>query len=211
MKELVMIDGNSLLYRAYYATAAMGNLMVNKDGVPTNAVYGFANMLESILKGNPEYLVVAFDYGKKTFRNDLFEVYKGTRSATPDELACQFSMIREYLTAHGIRYQEIEGYEGDDIIGTVAVKASKQRFKVSIVTSDKDASVSVATAMATTFKTKMAAAEAQAKNDQLKNTPRPDGGDGSNGETKPKDVQLAEQLAQTANTQGGFTAYLKGE
>ena len=76
-----------------------------------------------------------------------------------------------------------------------------------IVTSDKDASVSVAT----TFKTKMAAAEAQAKNDQLKNTPRPDGGDGSNGETKPKDVQLAEQLAQTANTQGGFTAYLKGE
>lgn len=80
-----------------------------------------------------------------------------------------------------------------------------------IVTSDKDVSVSVATAMATTFKTKMAAAEAQAKNDQLKNTPRPDGGDGSNGETKPKDVQLAEQLAQTANTQGGFTAYLKGE
>ena len=138
MKELVMIDGNSLLYRAYYATAAMGNLMVNKDGVPTNAVYGFANMLESILKGNREYLVVIFDYGKKTCRNDLFEVYKGTRCATPDELACQFSMIREYLTAHGIRYQEIEGYEGDDIIGTVAVKASKQRFKVSIVTSDKD-------------------------------------------------------------------------
>lgn len=138
MKELVMIDGNSLLYRAYYATAAMGNLMVNKEGIPTNAVYGFANMLENILKGNPEYLVVAFDYGKKTFRNDLFEVYKGTRSATPDELVCQFSMIREYLTAHGIRYQEIEGYEGDDIIGTVATLASKNRFKVSIVTSDKD-------------------------------------------------------------------------
>ncbi|WP_281518553.1 DNA polymerase I [Thomasclavelia cocleata] len=138
MKELVMIDGNSLLYRAYYATAAMGNMMVNKDGIPTNAVYGFANMLENILKGNPEYLMVAFDYGKKTFRNDLFEVYKGTRSATPDELVCQFSMIREYLTAHGIKYQEIEGYEGDDIIGTVSTLASKNRFKVSIVTSDKD-------------------------------------------------------------------------
>lgn len=138
MKELVLIDGNSLLYRAYYATAAMGNLMVNKDGIPTNAVYGFANMLENILKGNPEYIVVAFDYGKKTFRNDLFEVYKGTRSATPDELICQFSMIREYLTAHGIRYQEIEGYEGDDVIGTIASIASKNRFKVSIVTSDKD-------------------------------------------------------------------------
>ena len=65
MKELVMIDGNSLLYRAYYATAAMGNLMVNKDGVPTNAVYGFANMLESNLKGNPEYLVVAFKYANQ--------------------------------------------------------------------------------------------------------------------------------------------------
>lgn len=138
MKELVMIDGNSLLYRAYYATAAMGNMMVNKDGIPTNAVYGFANMLENILKGNPEYIMVAFDYGKKTFRNDLFEVYKGTRSATPDELVCQFSMIREYLTAHGIKYQEIEGYEGDDIIGTVSTLASKKRFKVSIVTSDKD-------------------------------------------------------------------------
>ncbi len=138
MKELVLIDGNSLLYRAYYATAAMGNLMTNKDGIPTNAVFGFANMLESVLKGNPEYLVVAFDYGKKTFRNDLFEVYKGTRSATPDELVCQFSMIREYLTAHGIKYQEVEGYEGDDVIGTIATQASKKRFKVSIVTSDKD-------------------------------------------------------------------------
>ena len=138
MKELVLIDGNSLLYRAYYATAAMGNLMMNKDGIPTNAVFGFANMLESVLKGNPEYLVVAFDYGKKTFRNDLFEVYKGTRSATPDELVCQFSMIREYLTAHGIKYQEVEGYEGDDVIGTIATLASKNRFKVSIVTSDKD-------------------------------------------------------------------------
>lgn len=138
MKELVLIDGNSLLYRAYYATAAMGNLMMNKDGIPTNAVFGFANMLESVLKGNPEYLVVAFDYGKKTFRNDLFEVYKGTRSATPDELVCQFSMIREYLTAHGIKYQEVEGYEGDDVIGTISTLASKNRFKVSIVTSDKD-------------------------------------------------------------------------
>lgn len=138
MKELVMIDGNSLLYRAYYATAAMGNLMVNKDGIPTNAVYGFANMLESILKKNPEYLVVAFDYGKKTFRNDLFEVYKGTRSATPDELVAQFSMIREYLTSHNIKYQEVEGYEGDDVIGTIASRASKEGFKVNIVTSDKD-------------------------------------------------------------------------
>ena len=91
MKELVMIDGNSLLYRAYYATAAMGNLMVNKDGIPTNAVYGFANRLESLLKQDPEYLVVAFDAKGKTFRSELLEEYKGTRKPTPDELICQFS------------------------------------------------------------------------------------------------------------------------
>ena len=138
MKELVLIDGNSLLYRAYYATAAMGNLMMNKDGIPTNAVFGFANMLESVLKGNPEYLVVAFDYGKKTFRNDLFEVYKGTRSATPDELVCQFSMIREYLTAHGIKYQEVEGYEGDDILGTLSVFGENQGLDVTILSGDRD-------------------------------------------------------------------------
>jgi DNA polymerase-1 len=138
MKELIIVDGNSLLYRAYYATAAMGNLMVNKDGIPTNAVYGFANMLENVIKMDPEYLVVAFDYGKKTFRNDLFEVYKGTRSKTPDELTAQFSMIREYLTAHGIKYEEIEGYEGDDIIGTLSNQAQNEGFKVDILTSDKD-------------------------------------------------------------------------
>ena len=97
MEKLVVIDGNFWLFSCYYATAAMGNLMVNKDGVPTNAVYGFANRLESLLKQNPEYIVVAFDAKGKTFRSELLEEYKGTRKPTPDELVCQFSMIREYF------------------------------------------------------------------------------------------------------------------
>lgn len=138
MDRIIIIDGNSLLYRAYYATAAMGNLMMNKDGVPTNAVYGFSNMMENLLKQEPKYVLVAFDYGKKTFRNELFDVYKQTRSSAPDELSAQFSMVREYLDAHGIVYQEVEGYEGDDVIGTVATQLANEGIQVDIITSDKD-------------------------------------------------------------------------
>ena len=138
MEKLVVIDGNFWLFSCYYATAAMGNLMVNKDGVPTNAVYGFANRLESLLKQNPEYIVVAFDAKGKTFRSELLEEYKGTRKPTPDELVCQFSMVREYLEAHHIPYIEKEGYEGDDIIGTISKKASNQGMEVAVYTNDKD-------------------------------------------------------------------------
>ena len=120
MEELVLIDGNSLLFKAYYATASMGNLMVNKDGIPTNAVFGFANMLQKILERESAYVVVAFDYGKKTFRNDLLDQYKATRKETPDELKCQFAMVREFLEAYQIPYYEMEGYEGDDLIGTLS-------------------------------------------------------------------------------------------
>lgn len=138
MEKIVVIDGNFWLFSCYYATAAMGNLMVNKDGVPTNAVYGFANRLEHLLKQNPEYLVVAFDAKGKTFRSELLEEYKGTRKETPNELICQFSMVREFLDAHNIPYIEIEGYEGDDIIGTISKKASDLKMDVSIYTNDKD-------------------------------------------------------------------------
>lgn len=139
MEELVLIDGNSLLFKAYYATAAMGNLMVNKDGIPTNAVFGFANMLQRILQREAAYLVVAFDYGKKTFRNDLLDEYKATRKETPDELKCQFAMIREFLDAYQIPYFEMEGFEGDDLIGTLSALAEKEGLSVSIFTGDKDA------------------------------------------------------------------------
>ena len=139
MEELILIDGNSLLFKAYYATAAIGNLMVNKDGIPTNAVFGFANMLQKILERDAAYIVVAFDYGKKTFRNDLLEEYKATRKETPDELKCQFAMVRDFLDAYQIPYFEIEGYEGDDLIGTLSALAEKEGLSVSIFTGDKDA------------------------------------------------------------------------
>lgn len=119
--------------------AAMGNLMVNKDGIPTNAVFGFANMLQRILQREAAYLVVAFDYGKKTFRNDLLDEYKATRKETPDELKCQFAMIREFLDAYQIPYFEMEGFEGDDLIGTLSALAEKEGLSVSIFTGDKDA------------------------------------------------------------------------
>lgn len=138
MEKLVVIDGNFWLFSCYFATTAMGNLMVNKDGIPTNAVYGFANRLESLLKQDPEYLVVAFDAKGKTFRSELLEEYKGTRKPTPDELICQFSMVREFLDAHHIPYIEKEGYEGDDIIGTISKKAASQGMEVAIYTNDKD-------------------------------------------------------------------------
>ena len=138
MKTITLIDGNSLLYRAYYATAAMGNLMTNKDGIPTNAVFGFANMLDKILNKQPEYLLVAFDAGKKTFRHELQENYKGTRKETPQELVCQFDMIRQYLECRHIPYKEIEGYEGDDIIGTVATLAQSLGYEVSVISGDQD-------------------------------------------------------------------------
>lgn len=138
MKELVLIDGNYWLFSSYYATAGMGNLMVNKDGIPTNAVFGFANRLESVIKRNPAGILVAFDAKGKTFRSDMLEEYKGTRKETPDELKCQFSMARELLEAYQIPFRELEGYEGDDIIGTVAKKAAEQGYRVSIMTGDKD-------------------------------------------------------------------------
>lgn len=139
MEELILIDGNSLLFKAYYATASMGNLMVNKDGIPTNAVFGFANMLQKILERQSAYIVVAFDYGKKTFRNDLLEEYKATRKETPDELKCQFAMVREFLDAYQIPYYELEGYEGDDLIGTLSRLGEEDGLSVSIFTGDKDA------------------------------------------------------------------------
>lgn len=138
MKELVLIDGNYWLFSSYFATAAMGNMMVNKDGIPTNAVFGFASRLESVIRKKPTAILVAFDAKGKTFRSDMLEDYKATRKETPEELKCQFAMAREFLDAHQIPYFELEGYEGDDIIGTVASKAVKDGYQVNIMTGDKD-------------------------------------------------------------------------
>lgn len=139
MEELILIDGNSLLFKAFYATSYTGNYMVNRNGIPTNGVYGFARMVEKIINTNPKYVIVAFDYGKKTFRNELLDTYKATRKETPQELVPQFALAREYLTAHNITWYEVEGYEGDDIIGTLVDFGEKNNLKVSVYTGDKDA------------------------------------------------------------------------
>ncbi len=138
MKRLLLIDGNSILFRAYYATAGMGNLMVNKDGIPTNGVYGFIMMINRLLENKPDYIYIAFDAHRKTFRNELMADYKGTRKETPEELVVQFDIVKEYLDAANIPYYQKDGYEADDLIGTMATIAKNHDIDVEIVTGDKD-------------------------------------------------------------------------
>ncbi len=138
MEEIIIIDGSYWLFSAYYGTASMGNLMINKDGIPTNGVYGFANMLESIMKDEPRKIMVAFDAKGKTFRSEMLEDYKGHRKKAPDELLLQFPIVKEYLDARGVFQYELEGFEGDDILGTVANIATSKGYKVTIITNDKD-------------------------------------------------------------------------
>ncbi|MCH4166944.1 MAG: DNA polymerase I [Megasphaera sp.] len=137
MKEkLVIIDGNSLLYRAFYAIP----MLTDSQGHPTNAVYGFLNMLLKLYEQlDPQYVAVAFDKGKHTFRNDMFDGYKATRKPAPDELQPQFALIREVLACLGIHILELAGYEGDDIIGTIAKGMEQQQLDIAVVTGDRDA------------------------------------------------------------------------
>ena len=135
MDKIILIDGNSLSYRAFYAMPALKN----KKGLYTNSVYGFTLMLEKILADtNPKYALVAFDKGKQTFRHQSYEAYKGTRDKTPSELVEQFGYVRELLDSYGIKYEEHFDYEADDIIGSYAKIAEKEGLEVIIVTGDKD-------------------------------------------------------------------------
>ncbi len=126
MSRLVLIDGNSILNRAFYGI--MGSHMLQtEDGTYTNAVYGFLAIMFKILENlNPEYLAVAFDMKAKTFRHELYSEYKGTRKGMPDELAMQLPLIKEVLNAMNIKIVEKERYEADDILGTLATKARKK-------------------------------------------------------------------------------------
>ena len=139
MKKITMIDGNNLMFRSYYATAYNGNFMNNSQGFPTNALFGFVNMINKIIsEEKPEYILVAFDKGK-TFRHEQYEGYKDGRVETPDELKKQFPKAKELLTAMGIKYYEIDNYEADDIIGTFAKFCDDDPdFIGTIVSSDKD-------------------------------------------------------------------------
>ncbi|MBQ4263027.1 MAG: DNA polymerase I [Bacilli bacterium] len=138
-KRAILIDGNNLLFRSYYATAYTGNIMRNSKGFPTNGLYGFINMLNKILKEeNPEYIMVAFDKGKN-FRQDLYKEYKDGRSETPEELKMQFPIAKEICSLLGIKYIECDNYEADDIIGTFARMADEDKlYNATIISSDKD-------------------------------------------------------------------------
>lgn len=139
VKKVILVDGNNLLFRSYYATAYSGNIMKNSKGFPTNGLFGFVNMMNKIIaEESPSYMVVAFDIGK-TFRHEQYNDYKGGRSETPDELKMQFPVAKEILTAMGIQYLEVPGYEADDIIGTYAKMVDETKdYQGLIVSSDKD-------------------------------------------------------------------------
>lgn len=139
MEKIILVDGNNLLFRSYYATAYSGNFMKNSKGFPTNALYGFTNMINKIINEEcPTYMIVAFDKGK-TFRHEKYEQYKDGRIEMPDELKVQFPLAKELLTNMGIKYYECDNYEADDIIGTFAKYCDEEEdFIGTIVSSDKD-------------------------------------------------------------------------
>ncbi len=136
MKKLLLIDGNSMLFRAYFATA-YGRPMSTSSGIPTNAIFGFASMLHKALEViAPDFVVVAFDHDKKNFRREIYPEYKGTRQKTPDNLVAQFPIIREYLDAIDMTQYEQHGIEADDIIGSLAKQ--KTDYDINVLTSDRD-------------------------------------------------------------------------
>lgn len=142
MKKLIVIDGYSLLFRAYFATAYGGTdtIMRTKTGIPTNAIFAFANMINKILgqfKGE-ESIFVGFDSGAPCFRKEKYDKYKANRAPCPEELKQQMPIVREFLDALSLKRYEEKGFEGDDICGTVAKEASKEGYEVSIITSDRD-------------------------------------------------------------------------
>ncbi|WP_346687126.1 DNA polymerase I [Megamonas hypermegale] len=136
MKKFIIIDGSSLMYRAFFALP----LLTSSEGIYTNAIMGFSNTLGKILTDyRPDYIAVAFDKSRKTFRTDMYGEYKGQRAKTPDELKSQIPLLKEFLAALGIAFIEIDNYEADDIIGTLARKSADEDCEALIVTGDKDA------------------------------------------------------------------------
>jgi DNA polymerase-1 len=135
VSKLVLIDGNSIAYRAFYALP----LLTNEKGIFTNAIYGFAMMINNVIENEkPDHLLVAFDAGKTTFRHKTFTEYKGGRQKTPSELSEQFPFIRELLNVYDIPQYELSNYEADDIIGTLAKKAERENMETIIITGDRD-------------------------------------------------------------------------
>lgn len=138
-KKLLLIDGNSVSFRAFFAMHNVLDKFVTGEGIHTNALYAFNNMLELVLKDEkPTHVLVAFDAGKTTFRTKIFEDYKGTRAKTPQELMEQLPLIQEMLSYRGIKTYDLPDYEADDIIGTMSRKAEADGMDVTIITGDRD-------------------------------------------------------------------------
>lgn len=139
MKKIILVDGNNLLFRSYYATSYSGVIMRNSKGFPTNALYGFINMMNKIIEEEkPNYILVAFDKGK-TFRHEKYKDYKAGRREMPEELKLQFPKAKKILDTMGIKHFEIDNYEADDIIGTLAkIVDEENEFIATIISSDKD-------------------------------------------------------------------------
>lgn len=138
-KKLLLIDGLSVAFRAFFGLHSQIHRMKNKSGLHTNALYGFHNMLEKVLeKEAPTHAMVAFDAGKTTFRHEHYKDYKGGRDSMPSEFAEQIPYIKELIKAFGVNQYELENYEADDIIGTLSRSAEKEGFQVVVLTGDRD-------------------------------------------------------------------------
>ncbi len=138
MEKLVVIDGNSILNRAFYGIMS-SKMLQTADGTYTNAVYGFLAIMFKLVEDiKPDYMVVAFDVKQPTKRHEMYKEYKGTRHGMPDELAAQMPIIKEVLTAMNIKIIELAGYEADDILGTLAKSSEKKGVEVTLLTGDRD-------------------------------------------------------------------------
>lgn len=138
MKRIILIDGNSLMYRAFFGIADTQTLKPNSKGIFTNAIMSFARMINHILKEDFDNMLVAFDAGKHTFRHEIMSDYKAGRSSMPEEMRMQIPFIKKLLDLLGVKHYEIKEYEADDIIGTMAQKAIDEGYHVDVYSSDKD-------------------------------------------------------------------------
>jgi DNA polymerase-1 len=138
MSKVLLIDGNSLMFRAFYATAYTGNLMQNKSGLYTNAIFGFCNMIQKLVDNSVDKVFVAFDAGKQTFRHKEFDDYKGGRKPMPDEFKVQIPYIKKYLDLMNIKHYECLDYEADDLVAAYANLLNTSDNEVFVVSGDKD-------------------------------------------------------------------------
>src|SRR5262249_39683263 len=133
--KVYLVDGSGYIFRAYYAISPLST----KEGFPTNALYGFTKMLLKLLsQADSQHVVMVFDAGKATFRNEMYDEYKANRKECPSDLALQMPFFREISGALGLSLLELPGYEADDVIGTLAARLSKAGVETIVVSGDKD-------------------------------------------------------------------------